>query len=99
MRARLSGHHFGGILVKKQLSTMCESVAISVFGVGSEVAAILVIIPATEIDLKAEFTEVKTGIGELKAALVHAEATIIKWLVAGSLTAAASAFTIARYVH
>jgi hypothetical protein len=55
--------------------------------------------PATKADLKGDTAGVKTEIGELKAALVHAEATIIKWLVAGLLTTTASVFTIARYVH
>jgi hypothetical protein len=97
MRARLSAYHLRGILVTKQLWTMCESAAIaaSASGARSEVAAILVIIPhhATKIDLKADFTEVKTATGG------RDHTAIIKWAVPWVLATAAWMFAVAKFAH
>ena len=60
----------------------------------SQVSSILAIVPhlATKADVAAE-------IGQVKAGLAALETAIIKWIVATTLTSAALAFTIAKFVH
>jgi hypothetical protein len=60
----------------------------------SQVSAILAIIPhlATKADLA-------DAVGGLRADVSAAETAIIKWIVATTLTSAALAFTIAKFVH
>jgi hypothetical protein len=56
----------------------------------SQVSAMLAIIP---------HLATKADVADVKAEVVAIETKIIKWIVATVLTSAASAFTIAKFVH
>ena len=64
--------------------------AASVSDLRSEVTGILKVIPY--LATKADLSDVKTAVASMEAA-------IIKWIIATTLTSAAMAFAIARFVH
>jgi hypothetical protein len=63
----------------------------------SQVSAILAIIP--HLATKADVSDVRAAVGQVKADVAAVETAIIKWIVATVLASAALAFTIAKFVH